>query len=167
MYNIIFFRRVFAYFIDCLVVSLTLFLLCSVLMLNFNSESINEQAAPFILINLIFLPLDFLFKLLQFPRAYGDVSWIYTFLPLIVFLEVLVYTFIEFSPMKATIGKRIMHLTIKCINDKDLSFVRVFNRNLIKVLSRILFGLPFLVLPFTKKRQAIHDLITNIEVIDK
>ena len=59
-----------------------------------------------------------------------------------------------------------MHLTIKYINDKELSFIRVFNRNLIKVLSRILFGLPFLVFPFTKKKQAIHDLITNIEVID-
>lgn len=85
MDNIVFFGRVFAYFIDCLVVSLILFLLCSVLMLIFNSESINEQATPFVLINLIFLPLDFLFKLLQFPRAYGDVSWIYTFFPLLYF----------------------------------------------------------------------------------
>ena len=167
MDNIIFFRRVFAYFIDFLVVSLILFLVCNILMLIFNSESINEQAAPFVLINLIFLPLDFLFKLLQFPDAYGGISWIYTFLPFIVFLEVLMYTLVEFSPMKATIGKRIMHLTIKCINGKDLSFCRVFHRNLIKVFSRILFGLPFLVISFTKKRKAIHDLITNIEVIDK
>ncbi len=79
----------------------------------------------------------------------------------------LYYSLLESSRWQATLGKRLVGLIVADENGKRLTFARANLRYLCKWLSFFIVFLGFAVALFTRKQQALHDLIARTRVIDK
>ncbi|UOR13760.1 RDD family protein [Halobacillus amylolyticus] len=67
---------------------------------------------------------------------------------------------------RATLGKMILGLSVESLTSKPLTNVQVIFRECIgRYISMALFGLPYLVVAFTKRHQGIHDLFADTSVI--
>ena len=82
--------------------------------------------------------------------------------PLIWFLYGPVF---ESSPLKATIGKKLMGVTVTSMDGNRLSFGAAALRNAVKTVSTAFLFLPWFLALFTDKKQAVHDLVTDSRVI--
>lgn len=71
----------------------------------------------------------------------------------------------ESSPWQATVGKRMLHLKVVSMKGKRLGFWRATLRYFSKILSRLILMIGFLMIAFTKKKQALHDKIARSLVI--
>lgn len=88
---------------------------------------------------------------------YGSIfllSWIY-------------FAGFESSKYQATVGKRLLGLRVATTNGERITFVRATARYYSKLLSRIMLMIGFLMIPFTKKKQGLHDKIASTVVIVK
>ena len=74
--------------------------------------------------------------------------------------------FMESSKYEGTIGKLIVGLQVTTIEGKQLSFVRASLRFLLKSLMGITF-IGFIIIPFTTKKQGLHDVLLNTIVTIK
>ena len=72
----------------------------------------------------------------------------------------------ESSTKQATLGKRLMGIYVTSTDETQLTFVQASIRHFSKYLSSILF-IGFIMAIFTKKRQALHDLIADAVVLKK
>lgn len=84
-----------------------------------------------------------------------------------LFLTIAYFTLQEYSPVHATIGKRIMHLQVCNMEYKDISLVQAFGRNLARLLNSFIFSLGYIPILFTKREQGIHDMIGRTLVVDR
>ncbi|MCI0382004.1 MAG: RDD family protein [Chlamydiae bacterium] len=73
----------------------------------------------------------------------------------------------ESSSLQGTIGKKIMQIKVVDQLGKKISFLRATSRFFGKIVSRILFGVGFLLIFFTKKKQTLHDKIASTYIILK
>lgn len=83
------------------------------------------------------------------------------------FIGILYFSFLESSAAKATWGKS---LTGLCVVDQDgnrISFSRASSRQIRKFKSFIIFLAGYLMQPFTEKKQALHDILTETFVVKK
>ncbi len=71
----------------------------------------------------------------------------------------------ESSAKKATIGKMILRLTVVDSSGNALTFGRASARYWLKLISAIPFGAGFLLALFTKRKQALHDILAKAYVI--
>jgi uncharacterized RDD family membrane protein YckC len=71
------------------------------------------------------------------------------------------------SHLQATPGKLALHLKVTDCHGKPLGFAHAFGRYLLKALSGTMFGIGFLIQPFTAKKQALHDLLAGTLVISR
>ena len=71
----------------------------------------------------------------------------------------------ESSRRQATVGKMVMGLQVRTVDMDRVSFLRAFMRNLAEVLCVLTLTLGYLVCLFTKRRQALHDLLTKTVVV--
>ena len=81
------------------------------------------------------------------------VSWLY-------------YALFESSPLQATIGKRIFNFRVVNQIGEKIGFTRATIRYFGKYLSRFTFCIGFLLILFTKKKQALHDKIAATLIIE-
>ncbi len=94
-------------------------------------------------------------------------------LPLSYFLlisivpQLLYYAFFESSKPMATPGKLALGLIVVDSNGRRLSFWRALCRNLGKGLSHLFLNLGFIMAAFTKKKQALHDMMAGCLVVRK
>jgi uncharacterized RDD family membrane protein YckC len=77
----------------------------------------------------------------------------------------LYYALMESSKYQGTLGKMILNLKITDLNYNKISFEKATLRFLGKFLSIITFGIGFLMIGFTEKKQGLHDKISNCIVI--
>lgn len=70
----------------------------------------------------------------------------------------------ESSPLRGTIGKNIFNLMVVDINDNRLSFWHAFIRNISKLITGVIFDLGYLMIVFTSKGQALHNVIAGCMV---
>lgn len=82
------------------------------------------------------------------------ISWLY-------------FAIMESSPAGGTIGKQIVRICVIDIQGKKISFLRSTSRYFIKTLSTLLFGLGFLMAGFTRRKQCLHDIVSDTLVIQK
>src|SRR5579871_221655 len=76
----------------------------------------------------------------------------------------LYYASMESSEWRATLGKRLLHLTVARVDGKAVSFFRSFVRFVIKfVVTQIPIGF-LLILPILGKKQGLHDLLCDVIV---
>ena len=84
------------------------------------------------------------------------------FFNIVIFLIVWSYfAFQESSNRKGTVGKQAMNLIVTDLDGNKISFTQATKRFLGKFLSAVPFFAGFLIIFFTKKKQALHDIIAN------
>jgi uncharacterized RDD family membrane protein YckC len=73
--------------------------------------------------------------------------------------------FFESSVLKATIGKKLMGIQVVDAAGARITFRAAMIRSLVKLLSCALSFLPYLTALFTEKKQAVHDMLAETEVV--
>src|SRR4051812_41127046 len=77
----------------------------------------------------------------------------------------LYYAGCERSPWQATLGKRLLGVAVTDLNGERLSFLRTSARYFAKLLSALLLLVGYLIRPFTRRKQALHDMISGSVVV--
>ncbi len=125
------------------------------------------QYYPWIIIQIFFYPLIYLLNII-YAISNNSLDILLVYSSLGVFLaEVLYYFIFELLPIKATIGHKLLGLTILDVELKQLSIKQLFLRSLLKTVTRYFFCIPMITILFTKNRQALHDIIVNSVVISQ
>ncbi len=75
--------------------------------------------------------------------------------------------FMESSKLQATLGKMALGIKVVGKEGQRISFARATGRFFAQWISAIPFYFGFFMAGFTKKRQALHDMITSTYVVDK
>jgi len=88
---------------------------------------------------------------------------------IIVFMFLVLYfiysIFMESSKKQATLGKMALGLIVTDMNKEKISLDKATSRNLTKIFSGLIFFIGFLVQPFTKNKQALHDKMSKCLVL--
>jgi uncharacterized RDD family membrane protein YckC len=71
------------------------------------------------------------------------------------------------SEKQATVGKMVLGLVVTDLNGSRISFGRATGRHFAKWLSALILGIGFLMVAFTEKKQALHDMIADTLVVDR
>ncbi len=87
---------------------------------------------------------------------------IFTFL-----LQWLYFTIMESSSKQATLGKMAIGIIVTDYGGRRISFLRANGRYFGKFLSWFIFGIGFLMAGFTRKKQALHDMLAETLVVVK
>jgi uncharacterized RDD family membrane protein YckC len=74
---------------------------------------------------------------------------------------------LESSRIQATVGKMLLGIIVTDIEGQRISLQRASMRSLCKLASVITFLIAFIIVCFTTKRQAIHDIVTGCLVLEK
>jgi uncharacterized RDD family membrane protein YckC len=77
----------------------------------------------------------------------------------------LYFSLFESSKLQGTLGKAALNIRVTDSEGKRISFGRATGRYFAKLLSGALFLIGYLIQPFTKRRQALHDLIAATLVV--
>jgi uncharacterized RDD family membrane protein YckC len=131
------FRRLLAFFIDCLAL-----------------------IAIFALFGIFFFCIPPLQELVKALPMIG--FWFYGSLFALTWLY---FAFLESSVWQATVGKKLLRLKVVGSGGQRISFLRASARYFSKFLSRALLMIGFLMVFFTKKKQGLHDKIASTFVI--
>jgi uncharacterized RDD family membrane protein YckC len=86
--------------------------------------------------------------------------------PIISIVFTLIYfSLLESSPLQGTFGKMVVGLRVSDTERRRLTLGRAAARTLAKYLSCLTFGIGFIMCGFTKKKQALHDVIASCLVL--
>jgi uncharacterized RDD family membrane protein YckC len=77
----------------------------------------------------------------------------------------LYFAILESSEWQASIGKKIVGLTVTDIRGNRLSFARAAGRSFGAMVSHMTLGVGYIMVAFTKKQQALHDMIADCLVL--
>lgn len=77
----------------------------------------------------------------------------------------LYWSICESSPWQATIGKRAMDVYITDLKGRRIGFGQASGRFFGKIVSFLIFGIGFLMIGFTERKQALHDLLAGCLVV--
>ncbi len=69
--------------------------------------------------------------------------------------------------MQATLGKRCMGLKVTTLDGDRISFGQASGRHFAKFLSTFALFVGFLIAPFTRRKQALHDMVAGTLVIER
>lgn len=153
-------RRLFAFCIDWIIVMLVLLVINSLLPGRFWDNLIASNHG------------DYLSSLMREGVSRASISkialvfyGIYWFI--FYFLIALVYSVVMETTRQATIGKMLFKLKVGNLNGEKATPTQVIVRDAGKALSFITIGIGFLMVGFTTKRQALHDLLAKTVIINK
>jgi uncharacterized RDD family membrane protein YckC len=71
----------------------------------------------------------------------------------------------EVTPFGATLGKRLLGMRVTKLDGTRVGIFRSIARNLLKGLSAVLLMIGFAMAGFTKRKQALHDMLTGTLVV--
>lgn len=74
------------------------------------------------------------------------------------------FVFQESSTLKSTVGKQAVNIVVTDLNGNRISFMQATKRFILKILSVIPFFTGFLLILFTSKKQAFHDIVAKTVV---
>ena len=155
-------KRIAAAIIDFLLGIVPMFILCNIILGAVVRGNTAAQAFPLVVFLMLLSPIGLIQHVMEYPRALGiPIEQLYLSLLVVFLIEVLFYSAFELSPMRRTIGKALMHISYA----QPLSFRSALTRNMIKTLTRYLFGIPLIFVLFSKRGQALHDVIIQNSVI--
>lgn len=142
-------RRFLAFWIDRIILSGIIYLICITINIPSNEAYIYSGINPY--------------------QIYGNASntnaqyvWIF-----VILLPWLYYAVFESSILKATPGKIVLGMKVTDINEKGISFGTASIRYFGKFLSAAIFGIGFIMAAFTQKKQALHDTLAKTVVVNK
>jgi uncharacterized RDD family membrane protein YckC len=122
----------------------------------------------FIIVRVVVSPIKFIFGGFGLAGMMSGVPRIpllilgggVTFIAMI-FASWLYEAFMESSSYQATLGKMICALKVTDLNGNRISFERATVRYFAKWLSKITFGIGYLMVGFTERKQGLHDLLAE------
>lgn len=82
-------------------------------------------------------------------------------------LSWLYFTIMESSALQATLGKKICSLVVTDSSGNRITFARANGRFWSKFISGAIFAIGYLMVAFTEKHQALHDMIADTLVVKK
>jgi uncharacterized RDD family membrane protein YckC len=147
-----FWRRFVAFLIDAILVFIVLFLFGRIL----DGIGLDRLADPFISDDMT-----------DGSTLLGIARWIFSNSPISLVISVLYYAGMESSIRQATLGKLALGIIVTGLNGERISFARATGRYLARLLSDTIFFFGYLIQPFTRKRQALHDVIASTLVFKK
>lgn len=80
------------------------------------------------------------------------ISWLYS-------------AILESSKLQGTLGKMALNIKVTDLDGRRISFLRATGRYFGKVLSKTILMIGYLIQPFTRRRQALHDLLAGTLVV--
>ena len=86
-------------------------------------------------------------------------------IPIIMAINTIYFSVLEASRFQATLGKRIMGIKVTDKNGNRISLLQSFARNLAKILSSLPFYIGYLMAGVSRRKQALHDLITGSFIV--
>jgi uncharacterized RDD family membrane protein YckC len=92
-------------------------------------------------------------------------QWVSDIFPLLIFW--LYFSLMESSDKQATVGKIILGIRVTGIDGNKISFLRATGRVFAKFLSLIALGIGFLMVAFTKRKQGLHDMVSETLVVKR
>jgi len=100
------------------------------------------------------------------PHWYSTSHWHGGGLTLAVsLLSALYFILLESSKLQGTLGKRACGLRVTGLHGQRISVLRALGRHLAKILSGLLFGIGFLMVGWTRHKQALHDKLAGTLVM--
>ena len=84
-----------------------------------------------------------------------------------IVLNWLYFTLLESSSKQATLGKMALRIVVTDLNGNRISFGRANGRYWAKIISSLILLIGFIMAGFTKKKQALHDIIAGTLVVRK
>ncbi len=156
MKMLVFKKRLLAAIIDFTIIFAISFTACALIMTSAFKDSFDQQAAPFVAMTLLINPL---YSIVSYGKAYG------TFVMLMIdfVIEILYYSLFELLPTKRTPGYALSRIHIYCNSDSSIP-IRIIGRNIIKVLSRYIYCIPFIISIFNVNGNAIYDSVSKITI---
>ncbi|MBA7650043.1 hypothetical protein ES703_57844 [subsurface metagenome] len=155
-----FWRRFAAFLIDALLISTVLGILYSVfvglfavvcMIANTGTIQSGEESSTAALVG---FGVGFVVISLILVMCEIVISWLY-------------FALMESSRRQATLGKMALRIAVTDVNGRRISFARATGRHFAKIISRIILYIGFILAGFTRKKQAMHDIITDCLVIKK
>lgn len=104
---------------------------------------------------------------LMFAGSFESELLILFLVPVILILDWLYFALMESSSKRATLGKMALGIIVTDLEGKRISFGRATGRFFSKILSGIIIYIGFIMVPFTDKKQGLHDMIAGTLVIAK
>lgn len=89
----------------------------------------------------------------------------YLFGPVLMVGPFLYWSLMESSARQASVGKMLLGIVVTDLHGRRLSRKRALGRNLGKIISVFFFGIGYVLLVFTARKQALHDLIADCLVL--
>ncbi len=80
-------------------------------------------------------------------------------------LHWLYYAFLESSTWQGTLGKKALGLYVTDLSGMRISFGRASGRFFARIISALTLGIGYLMIAFTEKKQALHDMIAGTLVL--
>ncbi|MBS0634500.1 MAG: RDD family protein [Verrucomicrobia bacterium] len=80
-------------------------------------------------------------------------------------IGLLYFGLMESSNRQATLGMMALGIKIVDMDGNKISFLRACGREIATILSALILGVGYLMIAFTKKKQALHDMIAETLVI--
>jgi len=101
------------------------------------------------------------------PEEASEAGLLSTALKFAVALTALVLygAVLESSPLQATLGKLFLKIEVSDVDGKRMDFTQALIRNFVKAVTVISLGLGALILPFTPRKQMLHDLASESLVV--
>jgi uncharacterized RDD family membrane protein YckC len=84
---------------------------------------------------------------------------------LLLFGSWLYEAFMESSSYQATLGKMIFGMKVTDLSGNRISFERATGRHFAKLLSAMIFGIGYIMVGFTERKQGLHDLLAGTLVL--
>ncbi len=85
--------------------------------------------------------------------------------PIGILVTALYYVIFECSRLRATPGKMICGLKVVDENGNQLNFGRALGRYLGKIVSGLILGIGFMMAGWTRRKQALHDMMSGCLVV--
>ena len=79
----------------------------------------------------------------------------------------LYFASMESSQVQGTLGKLALGIKVTNLDGQRISFGRATGRHFVKILSWIILGIGCVMAAFTKKKQALHDMVANCLVANR
>lgn len=95
----------------------------------------------------------------------GAIAAYSTFIIIAVTISWLYYALMESSQRQATLGKLAAGIKVTDVNGNRISFLQATGRYFAKILSGLMFGIGYLMIIFTEKKQGLHDILAGTLVV--
>jgi uncharacterized RDD family membrane protein YckC len=128
-----------------------------------------------ILLNIALLPISFMLSLPAMPALNEDelspeglATLLGTYMTGMlagVVIGWLYFALLESSPKRATVGKMMLGLQVCDLGGGRLTFARATGRHFASYVSNITLSIGYLMVLFTAKRQALHDIMAGTLVV--